>query len=90
MADLTNIFGGSWTPPAEIKADPPELQLRDAIEQGGLTPPKDIVLDGKMHRFNSGSKGKSGHDKSGWYVAYADGVPAGRFGCWRAGMEMTW
>ena len=90
MADLTNIFGGSWTPPAEIKADPPELQLRDAIEQSGLTPPKDIVLDGKMHRFNSGSKGKGGQDKSGWYIAYGDGVPAGRFGCWRAGMEMTW
>ena len=66
MADLTNILGGSWTPPAEIKADPPELQLRDAIEQSGMTPPKDIVLDGKLHRFNSGSKGKSGQDKSGW------------------------
>jgi putative DNA primase/helicase len=90
MADLTNILGGSWTPPAEIKADPPELQLRDAIEQSGITPPKDIVLDGKMHRFNSGTKGKGGHDKSGWYIAYGDGVPAGRFGCWRAGMEMTW
>jgi phage/plasmid primase-like uncharacterized protein len=90
MADLTNILGGSWSPPAEIKADPPELQLRDAIEQSGITPPKDIVLDGKMHRFNSGTKGKAGHDKSGWYIAYGDGVPAGRFGCWRAGMEMTW
>jgi putative DNA primase/helicase len=90
MADLTNILGGSWSPPAEIKADPPELQLRDAIEQSGMTPPKDISLDGKMHRFNSGTKGKGGHDKSGWYIAYGDGVPAGRFGCWRAGMEMTW
>lgn len=90
MADLTNILGGSWSPPAEIKADPPELQLRDAIEQSGMTPPKDIALDGKMHRFNSGTKGKAGHDKSGWYIAYGDGVPAGRFGCWRAGMEMTW
>jgi phage/plasmid primase-like uncharacterized protein len=90
MADLTNILGGSWSPPAEVKADPPELQLRDAIENSGITPPKDIVLDGKMHRFNSGTKGKGGHDKSGWYIAYGDGVPAGRFGCWRAGMEMTW
>ena len=90
MADLTNILGGSWSPPAEVKADPPELQLRDAIEQSGITPPKDISLDGKMHRFNSGTKGKGGHDKSGWYIAYGDGVPAGRFGCWRAGMEMTW
>ena len=90
MADLRNILGDSWSPPAEIKADPPELQLRDAIEQSGMTPPKDISLDGKMHRFNSGTKGKGGHDKSGWYIAYGDGVPAGRFGCWRAGLESTW
>lgn len=90
MADLTNILGGPWSPPKAIEPDPPQLQLRDAIAAAGMTPPRDIVLDGKMHRFNSGTKGKPGHDKSGWYVAYPDGVPAGRFGCWRAGIEVTW
>lgn len=90
MADLKNILGGPWSPPKPIEPDPPQLQLRDAIEAAGMAPPKDIVLDGKMHRFNSGTKGKPGHDKSGWYVAYSDGVPAGRFGCWRAGIEVTW
>ena len=90
MADLTNIFGGPWSPSKPIEPDPPELQLRDAISAAGMTPPKEIVLDGKMHRFTSGTKGKPGHDKSGWYVAYSDGIPAGRFGCWRAGIEVTW
>ena len=90
MADLTNIFGGPWSPPKPIEPDPPELQLRDSIAAAGMTPPREIILDGKMHRFNSGTKGKPGHDKSGWYVAYSDGIPAGRFGCWRAGIEVTW
>lgn len=90
MADLTNILGGPWSPPKPIEPDPPQVQLRDAIAGAGMTPPKEIVLDGKMHRFTSGTKGKPGHDKSGWYVAYPDGIPAGRFGCWRAGIEVTW
>jgi phage/plasmid primase-like uncharacterized protein len=57
----------------------------------GITPPQSIHLDGKLHRFRSGTKGTPGHgDKTGWVVAYGDGVPAGKFGCWRAGIEMTW
>ena len=90
MADLTSILGGPWSPPPERRIDPPEVQLRDAIERSGLTPPDDIQLDGKLHRFRSGTKGTKGHDKSGWYVAFGDAVPAGRFGCWRAGMEVPW
>ena len=90
MADITSIMGGAWSPPKPIQPDPPEVQLRDAMQSAGMTPPRDIVLDGKLHRFNSGTKGRAGHDKSGWYVAYSDGIPAGRFGCWRAGIEVTW
>jgi phage/plasmid primase-like uncharacterized protein len=55
----------------------------------GLTPPNEILFDGKLHRFNSGTKGKAGHDKPGWYVVFSDGIPSGRFGCWRAGVEVT-
>jgi phage/plasmid primase-like uncharacterized protein len=90
MADLTNIFGGPWSPPKVAQPDPPEAQLRDAMQSAGLIAPRDIVLDGKLHRFPSGTKGKPGHDRSGWYVAYSDGIPAGRFGCWRAGTENAW
>lgn len=90
MANLTNILGTAWKPPAEPTYDPPELQLADAMRSAGLTPPTNIVIDGKLHRFNSGTKGKPGKDKSGWYLAFPDGVPAGTFGCWRAGLEHNW
>lgn len=91
MADLTNVFGGPWSPPPEKQVSPPEYQLIDAIREAGLEPPDSVQLDGKIHRFSSGTKGSSGHgDKSGWYLAFGDGVPAGRFGCWRAGVESTW
>lgn len=91
MADLRSILGGPWSPPVERRLDPPELQLRDAIAAAGLTPPAQITLDGRLHRFQSGSKGKPGAgDKPGWYIAFGDGIPAGRYGCWRAGIEHSW
>lgn len=91
MVDLTNILGNAWQPPSQPHVDPPEVQLRDAIKATGLSPPREIFLDGKVHRFNSGTKGAGGHgDKPGWYIAFGDGIPAGRFGCWRSGIESTW
>lgn len=90
MADLTSIFGGAWSPPPEKYIAPAEDQLRDAIANAGLEPPESIHLDGKLHRFKSGTKGSPGHgDKSGWYVCFHDGIPAGRFGDWRSGVEVT-
>ena len=90
MANLSNILGGSWSPPPEKQVDAPDIQLKDAMLGAGLKPPDIILLDGKLHRFNSGTKGDKGHDKPGWYIAFGDGVPAGRFGCWRSGIELTW
>lgn len=89
MADLTKILSGPWSPPPEKRIAPPEEQLRDAIRAAGLEPPEHVALDGKLHRFRSGAKDKSG-DKAGWYVAFGDGIPAGRFGCWRMGLESPW
>lgn len=62
-------------------------QFRDAIEAKGLTPPAAIVPDGTLHRF--ASNGTSGDD-AGWYVLYGDNIPAGAFGCWRAGVNEHW
>jgi putative DNA primase/helicase len=91
MADLSKVLGGPWAPPPEKRVAPPEEQLRDAIKGAGLEPPEEILMDGKIHRFKSGTKGAPGHgDKPGWYLVFGDGIPAGRFGCWRAGMEVTW
>lgn len=91
MGNLSSILGGNWTPPTPKQPDPPEIQLHDAIRAAGLEPPEQIHIDGKIHRFRSGTTGKGGHtDKPGWYVAYPEGIPAGRFGCWRAGIELSW
>jgi phage/plasmid primase-like uncharacterized protein len=91
MADLSNVLGGPWSPPPEKLVAPPEAQLIDAMRAAGLQPPEEIHFDGKIHRFRSGTKGSPGHgDKPGWYLVFGDGIPAGRFGCWRMGMEVTW
>ena len=90
MSDLASILGGPWSPPPQKQVSAPEDQLKDAMFGVGLKPPEIIYLDGKLHRFNSGTKGEGGHDKPGWYVAFNDGIPAGRFGCWRSGVELTW
>jgi phage/plasmid primase-like uncharacterized protein len=91
MADLSKVLGGPWAPPPEKLVAPPEAQLIDAMRAAGLEPPEEIHFDGKIHRFKSGTKGAPGHgDKPGWYLVFGDGIPAGRFGCWRAGMEVTW
>jgi putative DNA primase/helicase len=62
-------------------------QFRDAIIAAGLTPPDHIDADGKVHRF--ASNGKRGN-KAGWYFLHLDGIPAGRFGCWRSGISRDW
>jgi phage/plasmid primase-like uncharacterized protein/KaiC/GvpD/RAD55 family RecA-like ATPase len=91
MADLSNILGGSWAPSPEKLVASPESQLIDAMRAAGLEPPNEVHMDGKIHRFRSGTKGSPGHgDKPGWYLVFGDGIPAGRFGCWRAGIEQPW
>jgi putative DNA primase/helicase len=62
-------------------------KFRQAIEAGGLTPPDEIIDDGKLHRFSTNRKRG---DDSGWYVLHCDGIPAGTFGCWRSGLQSTW
>lgn len=89
MADLTNILGGAWSPPQEKQLDAPDVQFKDAMIAAGITPPGHIEADGRIHRFKSGTKGKAGHDKSGFYVFYGDGVPSGHFGDWRSGVQMN-
>jgi phage/plasmid primase-like uncharacterized protein/KaiC/GvpD/RAD55 family RecA-like ATPase len=91
MASLVSILGADWSPPPPRLIDPPELQLYKAIQDAGLDPPDEIILDGNLRRFRSGTKGSGGNgDKTGWVVAFSDGIPAGRFGCWRAGVEHSW
>ena len=91
MADLRHILGGSWSPPPAPVLASPEQQFENALRDAGLDlPDKPIEFDGKMHRFKSGTKGTPGYDKSGWYIIFGDGIPAGQFGCWRSGIVANW
>lgn len=62
-------------------------QFRPAIAAAGLTPPDEIIADGKIHRFSTNGKPR---DHSGWYMLHTDGIAAGAFGCWRTGLQSTW
>lgn len=61
--------------------------FRDAIAAAGLTPPAEIIGDGKLHRFSSNGRAS---DESGWYKFFDDDRPAGAFGCWRSDLSSTW
>ena len=56
--------------------------FQQAMTAAGLDAPDVIHDDGALHRFGRG--------KSAYYVLHGDGVPAGLFGCWRAGLQSTW
>ena len=64
-----------------------EQHFSAAIAGAGLQPPDDVRADGQLHRFST--TGKRG-DTSAWYVLHADGIAAGVFGCWKAGLTSTW
>lgn len=85
MGDISNVLGGPWSPPAPKQPEPIEHQVDEAMRSLGIVPPKTIHIDGKMHRFASdGRKGDNG-----WYVIFGDGLAAGRFGCWKQGVEAS-
>jgi putative DNA primase/helicase len=88
MSNIAEIFGGPFDPSKhERRVEPPEVQLRTAMQQAGIKPPKEIVFDGALHRF---ATGKKAGDLSGWYVAHGDKIPAGAFGDWREGVTINW
>ena len=62
-------------------------QFRSAIVGAGLVPPDEIRDDGLLHRFSTSGKRQ---DLSGWYCLHSDGVAAGAFGCWSAGVQSNW
>lgn len=66
---------------------PHTQEFRDAIAASGLSAPLDIIDDGKLHRFSSDGRKRN---TNGWYILYGDERPAGKFGCWSAGVEVSW
>lgn len=64
-----------------------EMQFINAIQQSGMTAPKQVLADGEIHRFSSNGKTT---DEAGWYVLHDDGIAAGSYGDWRTGFNQTW
>ncbi|MBK7052027.1 MAG: hypothetical protein IPH54_15685 [Rhodoferax sp.] len=64
-----------------------EQAFQAAIAAAGLTPPDEIIGDGKIHRFSTNDRHG---DTAGWYILHLDKLPAGSFGNWREGRTETW
>jgi len=62
-------------------------QFRNAMIESGVTPPAELIDDGKIYRF---STNENPDNRDGWYVLYGDGIPAGGYGCWRTGIQTKW
>ena len=86
VGNIVELLGQPW----EYKEEPvipPDIQLTQAIQEAGLHAPKGIIFDGEIHRFSADG---SRSDLSGWYVAFADGIPAGAFGTWKEDKKHQW
>ena len=56
--------------------------FKNKLSEHGLNP-DEIIADGKIHRFKT-----NGKDKSGWYVYYEnEASEMGIFGDWRTGFK---
>lgn len=64
-------------------------KFKESITRSGIpTSPDEIIEDGEIHRFST--KEGSQYNKDGYYVFYANGIPAGAFGCWRLQIYENW
>lgn len=87
--NLSAIFpGGFEAARAVVSADAPELAFARALEADGLDTGATLDADGRIHRCKERDDDKG--EKSGWYVFFADGVPAGAYGSWRGDWSKTW
>jgi putative DNA primase/helicase len=82
---MGKLINGPFRPPPP-HVDPPEVQLADHMRKFGIEPPPNIQIDGQLHRFST--KGRA-RDDSGWYIVFPDEPIAGRYGCWRDQIDIT-
>lgn len=68
--------------------DGPLSQFIEAMAAEGLTPPKGIEADGKIHRYKPiGDKSSTQH---AWYIFHMDAPASGAFGSWKFGVSQKW
>lgn len=63
-------------------------QFLDAMAAAGVGNPREVVADGKLHRFQGDGDRKGA--RNAWYILHCDDRPAGAFGSWRLGIRETW
>ncbi len=51
--------------------------FKEAMARAGIPCSDRINADGVLHRYRT----EGDHSPNCWYVLYADGIPAGAFGC---------
>ncbi len=51
--------------------------FKEAMARARIPRPDSILADGMLHRYRT----KGELSRNCWYVLYADGIPAGAFGC---------
>jgi phage/plasmid primase-like uncharacterized protein len=61
--------------------------FQSAMRAAGL-PAAEVVADGQLRRFHV--EGDRRAEKNGWYVLFADAMPAGVFGCWKRNIREKW
>jgi putative DNA primase/helicase len=62
--------------------------FRDAMIKAGITPPSELIGDGRLHRFHV--EGHRRGTQNGAYVFHLDGKPAGWFQDFKSGISGTW
>ncbi len=55
----------------------PIAALAEALTRAGIPCPAPVIADDVLHRYRT----KGDLSPNCWYVLYADGIPAGAFGC---------
>jgi putative DNA primase/helicase len=63
-------------------------KFRAAMLEAGLPYRGEIVPNGKLHCVHI--EGDKHRVRNGWYVLYANGIPAGSFGSWKLGVTHNW
>ena len=77
----------SFSPPV-INRSEAEQRFYDAMKDAGLFPDFTNDTDGKILRCPV--DGDRGAEKSGWYIYFSNGIPAGAFGNWGTGVTESW
>jgi len=91
-ADVELDAFAAWLPSRDsvhiaVDASPAE-QFAEALRECGLRPDGPLQMDGEMHRVPV--EGDKGHERSGAYVGYLDGRPAGFIQNFKTGVKTTW